>query len=387
MFFSSSSLISVIFFCNLLIVAIWFYLYRTERMVRIGIKIVFILMGFVVVRLFFPLEFDFSNSLASEYIMPNFLNVLHMPIINVGSSLATLSHFLLFIWIIGIIFTATETINEYLRFSKMLKQMPVVQDPIINQLLSDITQTYKKPLSFQIIYSDCISTPMLYGFRRPKIIAPNIYFTNREWYFILSHEIAHYYNRDLQIKIFVQLLRIFYWWNPFVYLLNNEINKMLEIRTDFIVTKSLNEYEKIEYLDCLLRVAKGTTLNKHNKYLVTFNGGKTSLLSQRFYLVLGKYKNTKSKYLLNILMIIPIVLLLYFSFFVVIEPYAIHPYDATDTIELTEDSSYLIYNPARGYDVYINHSYFATVKEIKDSYSHLTIYPNLEEAKNHEIHK
>lgn len=228
---------------------------------------------------------------------------------------------------------------------------------------------------------------MMYGFRRPKIIVPNINFTHREWYFILNHEIAHYYNWDLQIKIFVQLLRIFYWWNPFVYLLNTEINKILEIRADFIVTKSLNEYEKLEYLDCLLKVAKGPSFNKHNKYLVTFSGGKTSFLSQRFYLVLGKYNHTKLKYLLSVLMIIPVVLLLYFSFFVVIEPYAIHPYDAADTIELTEDSSYLIYNPAGGYDVYVNHSYFATVQEIKDSYSYLTIYQDLKEAKNYEIHK
>lgn len=382
MFFSSSSLISVIFFCSLLIMAIGAYLYRAERMVQFGIKTVFILMGFVVVRLFLPLEFAFSNSLASNYIMPNFLNVLHMPVVNIGSSLATLSHVLLFIWIIGILFTATETIKAHLRFRKMFKQMPALQDPIINQLLSDITQTYKKSISFQIIYSDCISTPMLYDFHKPKIIVPNIDFTHREWYFILSHEIAHYYNQDLQIKIFVQLLRIFYWWNPFVYLLNTEINKMLEIRTDFIVTKPLNENEKVEYLDCLLSVAKRSPLNKHNKYLVTFNVWKTSLLSQKFYLVLWKYKHIKLKYLLNVLMTIPVILLLYFWFFVVIEPYAIHSYDAAETIKLTEYSSCFMHNPVGGYDVYVNHNYFATVQEIKDSYSHLTIYQNLKEAKN-----
>lgn len=117
---------------------------------------------------------------------------------------------------------------------------------------------------------------------------------------------------------------------------------------------------------------------------MAFESEKTSVLSQRFHLILRNYKHSNNKRLSTILMIIPLILLLYFSFIAVFEHYSISPDHAANTVELTEDSSYLVLNSNGGYDVYINNSFFATVQEIKDSYSNLKVYHNLEEAKKYE---
>lgn len=66
MFFSLSSLLSVVFLCSLLIIFIWFYLRDIDRMVQIGIKSIFIIIGFIVMRLIFPFEFTFSDSLPAD---------------------------------------------------------------------------------------------------------------------------------------------------------------------------------------------------------------------------------------------------------------------------------------------------------------------------------
>lgn len=262
MFVSPSSLISVMFFCSLLIVIISFYLHDVDRMIQMGIGSVFVLIGLVVIRLVFPFEFTFSNAYASRYFMPIILSVLHTPVISALNKTFTILHIGFFAWVVGIIITAASTIRVRLYFGQVVKQLPILYDSKINKILHTITKEYKKPVSFQVVYSSLISTPVLYGYSCPKIIVPTVDLTYEEWYFILKHEISHYYNQDLQIKMIVQLLKIVYWWNPFVYLLNTEIDKMLEFRADSVVTKNLCEEEKTKYLDCLLKVAKGLSLEK-----------------------------------------------------------------------------------------------------------------------------
>jgi len=381
MFFSLSSLLSVVFLCGIFIVFVWLYLRDIHRMVQIGIHSILIIIGLLALRLIFPIEFMFSTSLASEHIMPFVYKLLHTPII---ASL-TIMDGLLIIWIIGMAFAAFKTIRMHFLFRQIIRHFPILDDAPVNEILQSITHSHKKPTPFQVVTSDFVNTPMLYGFRHPKIIIPSVDLTDQEWYFILKHEVTHYYNRDLYVKTFIQLLLIIYWWNPFVYLLNIQVGKMLEMKTDLKVTKNLNAYEKTEYLDCLLKVTKSISSgNNYNAYSIAFGYSKTSVLSQRFHLVLGLKKPTLTKSVTNILMSVFLIILLYFSFIVVFEPYSIAPEHAIGTVKLTTDSSYLVVNPKGGYDVYINHDFFATTQEIQDSFADLTIYNTKEEALKNE---
>ena len=381
MFFSLSSLLSVVFLCGIFIVFVWLYLRDIHRMVQVGIHTLLIIIGLLALRLIFPIEFMFSTSLASEHIMPFVYKLLHTPIIPT----LTIMDGLLIIWIIGMAFAAFKTIRMHFLFSQIIRHLPILDDAQINEILQSITHSHKKPTPFQVVTSDFVNTPMLYGFRHPKIIIPSVDLTDQEWYFILKHEITHYYNRDLYVKTFIQLLLIIYWWNPFVYLLNTQLDKMLEMKTDLEATKHLNEYDKTQYLDCLLKVAKSISAdNNYNAYSIAFGYSKTSVLSQRFHLILGLNKPTLTKSVTNVLLSISLVILLYFSFVIVFEPYAIAPKDAAGTVELTTDSSYLVVNPKGGYDVYINHDFFATTQEIQDSFADLTIYNTKEEALKNE---
>lgn len=262
MFLSTSSVISVVFLCSLLIIFIWFYLLDIDRMVLIGVRSIIIFISFIAIRLIFPFEFTFSSSFASRYIMPCILSILNTPVTSAFNKTVTIFHIVLFIWGVGIVITATVTIKTHLYFGHVVKKLPRLHDSKVNKILHKVTQDYKRPVSFQVIHSNLISSPMLYGFRYPQIIVPTMDLTYKEWYFVLKHEITHYYNRDLQIKMFVQILQVVYWWNPFIYLLNAEIDKMLEIRTDLEVTKAFSEYEKTKYLDCLLKIAKNLSLKK-----------------------------------------------------------------------------------------------------------------------------
>lgn len=54
-----------------------------------------------------------------------------------------------------------------------------------------------------------------------------------------------------------------------------QISKALKIHIDLTVTKTLNELEKIKYLECLLKIAKSQVNKQLNEMALTF-GGKNS---------------------------------------------------------------------------------------------------------------
>lgn len=144
MFFSLSSLLSVVFLCSLLIIFIWFYLRDIDRMVQIGIKSIFIIIGFIVMRLIFPFEFTFSDSFASGYFMPNILGVLHTPVIFVLNKTFTILHIGFFVWVVGIVIIAASIIKARLHFGQVVKQLPTLYDSKISKILHTITKEYKK---------------------------------------------------------------------------------------------------------------------------------------------------------------------------------------------------------------------------------------------------
>lgn len=207
-----------------------------------------------------------------------------------------------------------RTIFIYHRFTKAVTNTRSVVDEEVNEALYKIIIDYKKPLSFQMIQTNIVSTPMVFGFFRPRIILPEIKLTSEEWYCILKHELSHYICGDLWVKFLVEFLCSIYWWNPFVYLFRKQISKAQEIHIDLFVTKSMNEAERIKYLECLLKIAKIPISKGLDKWILSFNGDSVNILSQRFNMILNhsiSFNETKRKKLSSLLL--PVLLIFRFT--------------------------------------------------------------------------
>lgn len=385
MFFSFTAFITVLFFSSALIILMWFFLKNNKLIREIGSGSLFLCIAVIMIRLLIPFEFTFANNLAFKRVLPKIIFFFETPVITLDDYNICFRHILYVIWLIGIFIQLGKMLQSYKRFKRIISKLSVVKNRQIQDILQKILQNYNKPVNFKIIQSDIVSTPMVLGIRKPWIVVPQLEFSENEWLYILSHEVAHYYHGDLLIKIVVEFLCVIYWWNPFIYLLKRQVSKMLEIHIDLTITKSMDELERIEYLECLLKIAKFHA-NKHsNKLALTFDSESVSVLSQRFRIVLDNSKQKEKFKLKNtFLMVVPVFLLVVLSFSFVFEPYFISPNDASDTVELTNENSYLIENQDNTYDLYINDQFFGTVNEIKDSYSNLPIYKNIREVQNDE---
>ena len=85
---------------------------------------------------------------------------------------------------------------------------------------------------------------------------PSIVLDDEALYYILEHEIAHYYHGDLLFKFLMEAGKAVWWWNPLLYFVKSQISVLMEINADTKVTEKLDDYGKISYLQCLLKMAK-----------------------------------------------------------------------------------------------------------------------------------
>jgi beta-lactamase regulating signal transducer with metallopeptidase domain len=377
--FSSSSIITTLLISNLSIIAVWFLLRSHKLILRISVGVLLVGILLMLLRLLLPFEFTFQFTLFDKHILPYIFLLFYYPVYETSLFSIYLYHILLVIWICGIIIYASKIISAYIIFKKVVDREPYNNEKNIINIIKEVESLYGKNANIFVIRTSIVSVPLLFGINQPKILLPQIEYSNEDLNYIIRHELTHYYQHDLWIKFFVEFASVIYWWNPFVYILKQQIDKILEIRVDAKVTKLMSEEDKINYLDCLLRIAKGKAPLQTTNFSLAFDSRASSVLAQRFYIVLDNKYKQKSR-LFSLLLFVFTMIIIFLLLFVVIEPYSIAQKDEENTVELSTETSFLVVNSDGSYDIYLNKEYFGTVSEIKDSYSNLCIYKNLEEA-------
>ena len=97
-----------------------------------------------------------------------------------------------------------------------------------------------------------LSTPIVVGWLRPRIVIPDPSLPEGEMAFILLHELSHCRRRDGLYKRLVQLCVCLHWFNPLVYRMERELNRLCELACDESVLKNLSRQERAAYGDMLV---------------------------------------------------------------------------------------------------------------------------------------
>ena len=231
---------------------------------------------------------------------------------------------------------------------------------IIN--IHHIYQPVKKFLFFKIgnrlfVYQLLL---LVWGFFKCHIYFPNYDLSSDEWKFILDHEVLHIKLHDTFIKIFLLFLTALFWWNPIMYILRKDIDQMLELRCDGILTHDYSIEMQNKYLETILSILKRQTHPPNSKGHLTasfVNRSAYSLTRQRFEIILSTNRLTKAKALLCY----SISFLLFFSsYFIILQP-------ATKTT--TEQGPTLILHTSENnYELYIDGTFYKNLTQ-KEAYS------------------
>lgn len=172
------------------------------------------------------------------------------------------------------------------RLSRLGRENPMAT-AILNRLLKDHSCGGK----IQVLCCPEVKIPLGVGLFRRKILLPQESYTQEELSMILCHEITHFRKGDLWIKFLVCVFCCLFWWNPAAYLLQRDVEQLLELRCDRIVTRNLTQEEKAAYLSVLLEAVKRSVGRRENTFpflgAQLFSTGR-SAMTERFRAVMAR---------------------------------------------------------------------------------------------------
>ena len=201
---------------------------------------------------------------------------------------------LFFIWSALALVLFVRKVTVYQGFIQYIKAgNKEVSDIKILNLLSDCEEKLKIKTRVELSCNPLIASPMLIGFFRPRIILPVGELEDKELSYIFVHELIHYKQRDMFYKWLIQIVVCVHWFNPFVYLLEKEVNKSCELSCDEKVISILNEKAKREYGDTLISFLKSNNLYKSSLASVTLTEG-AEQLKERLGAIMKFRKKSKA---------------------------------------------------------------------------------------------
>lgn len=379
--FSMSSLLMSILFSNLLLILLYGIFRNTKFMMDIGYQLLAVFLAATLIRFLLPFELPCSVIIRLNQKLSYFAVFIKKRRFSMGAFDFSIWHIFLLLWLIGCIIGILLLLRFSRRFNRNIR---VLGTDITNQepcqsALRQICAKQKQQNRFRVMEMPGLSSPLITGLFHPRILIPkDLILDSTEWYYILSHETAHYFHHDLWLKLLTQLLCIFYWWNPLLYALRRQVSTILELRIDRNITASTEPLERLRYMECLNRVAKQEKA-KVAPLSISFCTAGNALLLQRFQMI-GNSDSHRRNRRKQILMSVIIIGLYLFSTLFIFEPDYTPPEVEKGSYELTTDNSYLIINPEGGYDFYLEGQFIGIFYDpLDEALRNLKIYRNKEE--------
>ncbi len=185
---------------------------------------------------------------------------------------------LFFIWSVFALVLFVRKITIYQGFIQYIKAGSTeVSDIKTLNLLSNCEEKLNIKTRVELSRNPLIASPIMIGFFRARIVLPACELDDKELSYIFVHELIHYKQRDMFYKWLIQIAVCAHWFNPFVYLLEKEVNKSCELSCDEKVISILDDKARREYGDTLISFLQSNNLYKSSLASVTLTEGAEQL--------------------------------------------------------------------------------------------------------------
>lgn len=376
--FSFGSVFITIVTSNLLIILIYLIFRNTKLMVQMGYKLLGVFALCTVLRLAFPFEFPISTNIYFPKFFSKLFSDLCYPFFPIGKPVFSIWHFCLLFWAVGTVYQ----IYRYLRSCRSLQLYikshcrEVTNLERYYALSEQICREEKRQNRFRIMEAKFLPIPLVCFFKVPYILIPcDLKLSDEDLYFILRHEMSHFFHHDLWLKFVIEVLCMFYWWNPFCLLLRKRCDTLLEMRVDQNLVSG-NPKACAAYLECLLRVIKQTGRPASSRTAVFFCSNNQTALVKRFVMLKNNTGFSSRKNYLKLPLLLTVVALYFCSYLFIFEASYLLPSIANDpTIIIpTPKNTYIIDNSDGTFSIYIYNEYFETTDSLDHFDPNIPIY-------------
>ncbi len=202
--------------------------------------------------------------LLSFFILP-YQVLVDFPVINPIIDLLCLKEFRFFnirfylFYVIGIIYfiiVISKLIKLVRAYGNISDKYSRVNDIRACNIFDRVLHELDMNETISLVSINGISSPLSIGGRYRLVIMPNNKcgnYSDIDLENIFRHECMHIKNNDYYRILLVNIAECFFFWNPIIYLLRQELEQSIEIRCDACVTQNMDKEGRRSYL---------TTLNK-----------------------------------------------------------------------------------------------------------------------------
>lgn len=156
------------------------------------------------------------------------------------------------IWITGVAVIFIWRIICRLRFEHNIRPVLLPADEEIMSVYVRCCESMDISPTIPVYICEKVSTPMIVGAVRPKIILPKKDISPKSLGFVFRHELTHYQRRDIFAKMFVSLVTMLHWFNPLAYVFDREFISVLELSCDERAGRGLDHDGRKDYCMAIL---------------------------------------------------------------------------------------------------------------------------------------
>lgn len=380
---SFSVVTNILFFSSVAIVVLKVIFRNDNVILRLDVRFVLLCLLLVVFRLSIPVESPLVSRIPVFKLYPEAYRFMREPLfewIGVGISRIEI---LTAGWIVGALVWIVKRGRVYYLTARQIRSYRLLRNPEFDRTVEKINGEWGKGTKFRLVTAKSETVPCVFGVFRPYIVVPDRNYSSKEIYYILKHEMLHFYRGDMAIRILCEILKSVYWWNPLIYVLANLVVDMQEINVDFEIIRKLPDLEQLDYSDCLVSAIRADGYRKRNPYMAGLKKGSPSVTHKRIGLMLKSLNMSGRKTVASIMLSVLVICLITLCPSVFIfEPYSIVKEDSEGTIGVREGDIYYVRNSDGTYDVYIDDQYYKTILERFDK--KIRVYNSLMEVKRND---
>ena len=375
MVFSDFSILMATIWCSIFMVLLFCFRSGKYILELSGVAPLLIIIIGAVLRCFVPIDIPvFTRVIQHEGWLAKLDAGLRTPIIY--GHITPLA-IILGVWIIGTLIASFTTIWSYRTHMDKVRAYLPSENPAILSAAEAAARKLQLPVPTVCPISKGKS-PSIQGLRHPVILIPENVYSEEDYRYVFYHELMHWKEHDMWIKLLVCALNCIFWWNPCSYLLRINLNRTLELRCDQSVSRLLQSPEKLEYIEVLKKTFNSLPTKRKRFRLGSFTisefaaspkkfcrNPKKHITVKRADLIMNTSYQKKYNRVIPVVTLIIMTIVFVFSCSFIIQPHYDVPKDEIVTDKVTEEvsaeNSYLVKNPDGTYTLYVDNIAVANV--------------------------
>jgi len=161
------------------------------------------------------------------------------------------------IWLGGVVAVFSYHLFMHFRFIQVVNRWgeKLEAAKILSALESEQRET-GVVAEISVYQCQFITSPLLLGLHKPKILLPDMELSQDEVSAIIRHELIHFRRKDILAKFFILLATALHWYNPIIWFLSKAISLQCEISCDNETMLNTDMKQRQQYSETLIGVIR-----------------------------------------------------------------------------------------------------------------------------------